>query len=170
LAELNPRIVDYILNHFGEEYLKNFKDFIQVNYFPYIRIPNRYKHLQIDEKLKKYHIKLEAVENVPGAYIIRDGIHNIGKTLEFTVGKYYIQSLSSMIPPIVMNPTKDDVILDLCASPGSKTSQISDYMGYRGTFYANESNLDRTKSLVHNLDRMGLSNLGVIMLKGQLLG
>ncbi len=169
MTDLNPRIVDYISHHFGEEYLKLFKEFIQINYFPYIRIPKRYTHLKIEEKLKKYHIKLEPVDNVPGAFIVKDGIHNIGKTLEFTVGKYYIQSLSSMIPPIVMNPTKEDVVLDLCASPGSKTSQIADYMGYRGTFYANESNLDRTKSLVHNLDRMGLSNLGVIMQKGQLL-
>ncbi len=169
MAELNPRIIDYILNHFGEEYLKSFREFVQTNYHPYIRIPNKYKHLKIEEKLKKYHIKLEAVKNVPGAFLIKDGIHNIGKTLEFTVGKYYIQSLSSMLPPIVMNPTENDVILDLCASPGSKTSQIADYMGYRGTFYANESNLDRTKSLVHNLDRMGLVNLGVIMQKGQVL-
>ncbi len=169
MAELNPRIVDYIQLHFGDEFLSKFNEFIQTNYFPYIRIPQRFKHLKIDEKLKKYHIKLEPVPTVDGAFLIKDGIHNIGKTLEFTVGKYYIQSLSSMIPPFIMKPSEDDVVLDLCASPGSKTSQISDYMGYRGTLYANEPNMERTKSLVHNLDRMGLSNLAVIMQKGQIL-
>ncbi len=169
MSELNPRIIDYINLHFGEEYLNKFKEYIQIDYKPYIRIPLRYKHLNIDDKLRKYHIQLEPVKTVDGAFLVTDGVQNIGKTLEYTVGKYYIQSLSSMIPPLIMKPTQDDVVLDLCASPGSKTSQIADYMGYRGTFYANEPNLERTKSLVHNLDRMGLSNLGVIMQKGQVL-
>jgi len=123
----------------------------------------------IVDQLKKYNIVLEEVEQVPNAYKILSGAENIGKTVEFAIGKYYIQSLSSMIPAMILNPTENDYVLDLCAAPGSKSTQIAAMMKNKGTFYANEISLERMKGLVFNVDKLNLVNMGIIFHKGELL-
>jgi 16S rRNA (cytosine1407-C5)-methyltransferase len=74
-----------------------------------------------------------------------------------------------MIPPLILNPTKDDIVLDLCAAPGSKSTQLAELMDYKGTLYSNEPNLSRVKALVHNLDKMNTVNMSVIKEKGEVL-
>ncbi len=166
---LGGNIAEYIRSRFGEEYLKKYEDYINSDFTPYVRFPIRSNHQQLRQRLSEYGIKLEHVANIPFAYRVTEGKEFLGKTLEYTIGKYYIQSLSSMIPPIVLSPTEKDITLDLAAAPGSKTTQLSDLMNNKGSLYANESNLDRIKMLVHNLDRMNLVNLGVIKHRGEKL-
>src|SRR3989344_9158162 len=49
----------------------------------------------------------------------------LGRSLEHQLGYYYAQELASMLPVIALNPKSNEIILDLCASPGSKTTQIA---------------------------------------------
>ena len=170
MIELSENISDYIQSLFGEEFLNRYKEYIYSDYTPYLRIsPLEHEPGFIEEQLKKYGIELEPVEPVPNAYKIISGTEFIGKTIEFTIGKYYIQSLSSMIPALVLNPTSKDKVLDLCAAPGSKSTQIAELMGNKGTFYANEISLERMKGLVFNVDKMNFVNMGIIFHKGELL-
>ena len=74
-----------------------------------------------------------------------------------------------MIPPLILNPKEEDKVLDLCAAPGSKSTQIAEMMNNRGTLYANEISLERMKGLVFNVDKLNLVNMGVIFHKGELL-
>jgi len=74
-----------------------------------------------------------------------------------------------MIPPIVLNPDETDVTLDLCAAPGSKTTELAEMMSNKGTLIANEIAMDRTMALVYNLDRMNIINTGVLHFKGEQL-
>ncbi len=166
---VGENIADYLKSRFGEGYLRKYEEYINSDFTPYVRFPIRADRQKLISRLEKYGIKLRQVENIPYAYQVLEGRENLGKTLEYTIGKYYIQSLSSMIPPIVLSPTENDVTLDLASAPGSKTTQLSDMMNNRGTLYANESNLNRIKMLVHNLDRMNLVNLGVIKHRGEKL-
>ncbi len=170
LIEFSENIAGYICTFFGEKYLDNYIDYFNSDYSGYLRISSLIDNWQeIIERLKKYDIKLEQVESVPNAYSIIGGSEVAGKTLEFILGKYYIQSLSSMIPALVLQPDKNDMVLDLCAAPGSKTTQLADMMGNKGTLYANEISVDRIKSLVFNIEKMNLVNVGVINKKGELL-
>ncbi len=166
---VSENIAQYITSRFGKEFLERYEDYINSDFTPYVRFPVRSDYKDLIAKLEKYGIVLEQTEKIPYAFKVLKGKENLGKTLEYTIGKYYIQSLSSMIPPIVLAPDESDVTLDLAAAPGSKTTQLSDLMNNRGTLYANESNLDRIKMLVHNLDRMNLVNLGVIKHRGEKL-
>ncbi|MFC2133557.1 RsmB/NOP family class I SAM-dependent RNA methyltransferase [Bacteroidota bacterium] len=169
MIELSENISDYILSLFGEEFLAKYKEYIYSNYTPYLRVSPLHDSNEIENDLKRYGIELEKIDDVPNAHKIIGGTEYIGKTIEFVIGKYYIQSLSSMIPPLVLNPAENDKVLDLCAAPGSKSTQIAEMMNNRGTLYANEISLERMKGLVFNLDKLNLVNMGVIYHKGELL-
>ncbi|MBA4407317.1 hypothetical protein C0389_08590 [bacterium] len=121
------------------------------------------------ENLRQYGISLELVANISNAYRITTASNVVSKTLDFILGKYYIQSLSSMIPPLVLNPQENDSVLDLCAAPGSKTTQLAELMNNKGTLIANEISTERLKSLVFNVDKMSLVNVGILHGKGELL-
>ncbi|MFH1325364.1 MAG: RsmB/NOP family class I SAM-dependent RNA methyltransferase [archaeon] len=82
----------------------------------------------------------------------------LGRCLEHLLGYYYIQELASMLPALVLKPKENEHVLDLCASPGSKTTQIAAMMNNSGTVIANEINFKRTKILSSNLERCGVSN------------
>lgn len=170
MIELSENIASYIHSAFGEEFLDKYKEFIQSDYVPYVRISGSEEaQKNIVEKLKRYDIELEKIDKVPNAYRVLSGVSNLGKTLEHALGKYYIQSLSSMIPPLILNPTEADTTLDMCAAPGSKATELAQMMKNRGTLYVNESNGGRTRSLAHNLDKLNIINTGMIVSKGELL-
>ena len=82
----------------------------------------------------------------------------LGKAIEHILGYYYIQELSSMLPPIALSPKPNEFILDLFASPGSKTTQIAAMMQNQGTIIANDLKMDRIKILSANLERAGVTN------------
>ena len=82
----------------------------------------------------------------------------LGRSLEHLLGYYYIQELSSMLPVIALQPKEGDIILDLCAAPGSKTTQSASLMQNKGTIIANEVNMGRLMVLASNLERCGVTN------------
>ncbi len=89
---------------------------------------------------------------VPGA---------LGKTIEHLLGYFYVQEISSMLPIIALKPAADELFLDLCASPGSKTTQAAATMNNQGTIIANEVSLGRIRILNANLEKSGVSNVMV---------
>ena len=169
MIELSGNIIDYIRENFGEDFLSRYREYYNSEYNPYLRTSAFTDKPVLIEQLKKYGIELLEISGVPNAYRILSGADVAGKTLEFILGKYYIQSLSSMIPALVLNPNETDTVLDLCAAPGSKTTQLAEMMNNKGTLIANELSMDRLKSLVFNIDKMNLVNVGVLHGKGELL-
>ncbi|WP_018154707.1 MULTISPECIES: NOL1/NOP2/sun family putative RNA methylase [Methanothermococcus] len=93
---------------------------------------------------------------------------SVGATPEYLFGYYFLQSISSMIPPVVLNPSKNDLVLDMCAAPGGKTTHLSQIMGDKGVVVAVEINKHRIKSLRSNINRLGITN--TILLNMNALG
>lgn len=83
----------------------------------------------------------------------------LGKSIEHVLGYYYVQELSSMMPIIALQPKPNELVLDLCAAPGSKTTQASALMNNQGTIIANDNKLDRIQILASNLERCGCMNV-----------
>lgn len=81
---------------------------------------------------------------------------DIGNLVEHALGYIYIQEPSSMIPPLVLDAQPNEVILDMCASPGSKTTQIAQMMNNTGLIVANEIQASRLAALSMNVQRMGI--------------
>lgn len=82
----------------------------------------------------------------------------LGNAIEHILGYYYVQEISSMLSILALNPKPEEFILDLCASPGSKTTQIAAKMQNKGTLIANDLKMDRIAILAANLERCGVSN------------
>ncbi|MDD2754091.1 MAG: RsmB/NOP family class I SAM-dependent RNA methyltransferase [Methanothrix sp.] len=94
-------------------------------------------------------------------------IESPGKLLENLLGFIHIQEELSMVPPLVLDPQPGECVLDLCASPGSKTTQISQMMENRGLVIANEPSLARVAPLRSNCERLGVLNVAVTRYDGR---
>ncbi len=90
----------------------------------------------------------------------------VGNTLEHSLGYFYVQGAISMLPPTILNP-KEELVLDMCAAPGSKTTQMAAIMKNEGTIIANDHDYKRLKSLRINLERCGVYNTIVTYMSGR---
>ncbi len=77
-------------------------------------------------------------------------------------GKIYLQSLSSMMPPLVLGAQAGEDILDMCAAPGGKTTQIAALTQGQAHLTACEMNIPRAEKLESNLHRQGAKNVPVM--------
>lgn len=78
----------------------------------------------------------------------------LGSSLANAFGLIYIQDKSSMLPPLLLNPAPGQPVLDICASPGGKTSLLALLTGSGGFVLGNEPNRSRLETLRRNLHRM----------------
>ena len=169
MTELSNNITQYISSIYSETDCKNYINFVTSDPVTYIRKKKKVKENILLKKLSENDIKLEKITGIENAFKVNSGAEWVSKTLEFALGQYYIQSISSMIPALILNPKGNDIVLDLCAAPGSKTTQIADLMDNNGTLVSNEIKIDRIKMLVHNIDKMNVINTGVIQNRGEWL-
>ena len=85
-----------------------------------------------------------------------------GKHPYHEAGLYYIQEPSAMAPVHYLDPGPGEKILDLCAAPGGKSTQIACRMNGQGILISNEINRDRAKILSLNVERLGITNCMVL--------
>ncbi len=85
-----------------------------------------------------------------------------GKHPYHEAGLYYIQEPSAMAPVHFLDPRPKDHVLDLCAAPGGKSTQIAGALKGQGILVTNEINRDRAKILSLNIERMGIRNAMVV--------
>jgi NOL1/NOP2/sun family putative RNA methylase len=111
---------------------------------------------ELKERLEKRGWKLEEVPWYKNAFFVE--AEEISKTLEYFLGYYFIQDASSLIPPLVLNPSPTDSVLDLCAAPGSKTTFMAELMQNKGLIVAIDIDTKRLKALAFNLQKIGITN------------
>lgn len=92
------------------------------------------------------------------AFICLDSSISLGSTTEYLCGYYTLQSISSLLPVISLNPTTNEKILDLAAAPGNKSTLISQFMRNNGILISNDIKKLRIKSLVNSIHRLNIDN------------
>ncbi len=123
----------------------------------------------LKKRLENYGWKIkQPFSKFPEIMIIENrlGPGEIGTTKEHLLGYYYVQEISSMLPIIALRPKEGDLLLDLCASPGSKTTQAAAMMENRGTIIANDKEMKRIVILSSNLEKCGVMNTIVTRMDG----
>lgn len=120
---------------------------------------------------KEKNIKFERVLWYSDALIIKNATEKEIQKLEiYEKGYIYLQSLSSMVPPLVLNPKKGEKVLDLTAAPGSKTTQMAALMENEGYILANELDKIRSERLQYNVKSQGAEIVEVINGRGEKIG
>lgn len=87
-----------------------------------------------------------------------DAKAGIGYTPEYMAGAFYMQEPSASCAVTILDPKPGLRILDLCAAPGSKSTQIAEMMNNQGLLVVNEINGQRARILLENMERHGMSN------------
>lgn len=118
---------------------------------------------EIIDKLKNAQIEFDEIEYNNNALIIRNkNEEDLRKLDVYENGEIYMQSLSSMLPPIVLEPKEKENILDMTAAPGGKTTQMSAMTDNKSYITACEKNKIRAERLKYNLQKQGAKMVNVM--------
>ena len=131
----------------------------------------KYSIQDLMKELKSSNIKFERVPWFRDALIIKNKKEKDIQNLEiYDKGYIYLQSLPSMIPPLVLEPKEGEKVLDMTAAPGSKTTEMAMLMNNKGKILANELDKLRCERLKYNVDMQGAEIVEVINQRGEKLG
>lgn len=118
---------------------------------------------EIEEILDKNKISYNKVSWYKDAFILDEATENDIKKLKiYEKGKIYLQSLSSMIPALILKPQFNENILDMAAAPGGKTTQISAITNNMALITACEKNKIRAERLKYNIEKQGATKITIL--------
>lgn len=176
------------INELKNRLPKEFMEDIYQNYSPHVVddillgiMTKRYTTLRVNtmkysiQDLMRYfkenNIKFDRVLWYEDALVIKNVTEKEIQKLDiYEKGYIYVQSLSSMIPPLVLNPKPGEKVLDLTAAPGSKTTELSCLMDNKGYILANELDKIRYERLKFNIENQGSKITEVINGRGEKIG
>lgn len=117
----------------------------------------------VAKELQKAGIEFDKVNWSDNAFIIKNATESDIRNLSiYKNGEIYMQSLSSMIPAIILSPNAGENILDMTAAPGGKTTQIAALSNNQCFITACEKNKIRLDRLKYNLEKQGATSTNVM--------
>ena len=169
---LPKEFVDNLYTMFSPGVVDNIFRGIAEKRFTTLRVNTlKYNIQDLMKYFKEINIKFERVLWYKDALIIKNATEKDIQKLEiYQKGYIYIQSLSSMVPPLVLAPQEGENVLDLTAAPGSKTTQIASLMNGKGFVLANELDKLRCEKLKYNINSQGANIVKVINGRGEKIG
>lgn len=166
---MDRSIPEFLYNLLLKEYDKETLDKIIEGYSKRRRTTLRVNTIKSDiniikEQLKSNNVNFETTEWNENALIIKNANEDKIRKLEiYKNGEIYLQSLSSMIPAIILSAKEGENILDMTAAPGGKTTQIASLSNNKAIITACEKNKIRAERLKYNLDKQGVKRVSVIV-------
>lgn len=157
-------LIKMLEKQYGEEITKNIIKGYGLGRKTTLRVNNLKSNVnEIKEKLLKEKIQYQEISWNEDALVINEN-DKISKLDIYEDGKIYLQSLSSMLPPIILDPKEKENILDMAAAPGSKTTQIASITNNNSYITACEVNNIRAERLKYNIEKQGV-NCAFVMVK-----
>ncbi|WP_340022659.1 RsmB/NOP family class I SAM-dependent RNA methyltransferase [Paenibacillus sp. FSL K6-1096] len=128
---------------------------------PYGGIRANTLKITVDELQQRIPFELEPIPWCPSGFYTGEGARP-GKHPYYHAGLYYIQEPSAMAPVELLDVQPGDRVLDLCAAPGGKSTQIAAKLQGEGLLVTNDLHPERTKALAKNLELYGVRN-GIVL-------
>ena len=156
---------ELLLNQYGEEITQNIIYGLTQPKKVTLRVNTIKSNAEeIKKALASENINFKNVSWYEDAFIIENVKEDTLKELEiYKQGKIYLQSLSSMLPPLVLSPKPQENILDMAAAPGGKTTQMAAISQNKAYITACERNKIRGEKLKYNLEKQGASMVNVML-------
>ena len=169
---LPEEFVDNLYTMFSPGVVDNIFRGIAERRYTTIRVNTlKYNIQDLMKYFKEINIKFERILWYKDALIIKNANEKEIQKLDiYKNGYIYHQSLSSMVPPLVLDPKEGECILDVTAAPGSKTTQMAALMNGKGYILANELDKLRCERLKYNVIVQGAKIVEVINGRGEKLG
>lgn len=152
-------LIEMLKNQYDEKITNQIMDGFSKNRPVTLRVNTlKTTALEVCDILDKSNIKYEKVSWSNEALIIRNIQEKQIQELDiYKNGEIYLQSLSSMLPPIILQPKEDTDILDMAAAPGGKTTQLAALTQNKAHITACEMNKLRLERLKYNVEKQGAS-------------
>lgn len=156
---------EMLLQQYGEDTTKQIIDGYSKQRLVTLRINTIKSNKEIiKQKLQEVGIETQDVYWYQDALIIKNVREDEIKKLDmYENGEIYLQSLSSMLPPLILEPKVSENILDMAAAPGGKTTQIASITANKALITACEKNKIRAERLRYNLQKQGVGCVNVML-------
>ena len=157
-------LIEMLEKQYGENLTKNIIEGYGVKRKVTFRVNTlKANNNDVEKILEKYGIEYRKVSFYSDAFIIENVRENEIRDLDiYKNGEIYMQSLSSMLPPIILNPKENMDILDMTAAPGGKTTEIAAIVKNKARITAVEMNKIRAEKLKFNIEKQGASSVYVM--------
>lgn len=161
-------IPDFFIKKLKEQYNENEVEKIKEGLQKRRNVTFRINTLKTNKEeiqiiLKQEKIEYDEVSWNKDAIVLKNVTEQDIKKLEiYNGGKIYLQSLSSMLPVIILQPNEKENILDMTAAPGGKTTQIAAYTKNKAFITATEKNKIRLQRLEYNVKKQGVKNINIM--------
>lgn len=116
------------------------------------------KKISTEDFLKISPFHLEPVPWCPNGFYYDPKVDQPSKHPFYYAGLYYIQEPSAMTPASVIPITPGDRVLDICAAPGGKSTELAAKLAGKGVLVSNDISASRAKALLKNLELFGVEN------------
>lgn len=156
-------IPNFLIENLKNQYSEKYVEEILKGYNEKRKVTFRVNTLKsnvskIEKVLEENNIKYKKVKWSKEAFILDDAKEDDIEKLDiYKNGEIYLQSLSSMLPPIILKPREGADILDMAAAPGGKTTQIAALTNNKSHITACEMNNIRIEKLKYNVVKQGAS-------------
>ncbi len=117
---------------------------------------------ELKKQLESQGISLASYPSFPGVFRVETPNVQLGHLEGHQQGLFVVQEVSSMLPPLVLDPKPGEIVLDMAAAPGMKTCQMAELMKNQGAIVAVDMAVERLKALWFNMNRMGVINTLVV--------
>lgn len=156
---------DLLIEQYGEEISTKIENGYKAQRPVTLRVNNLKTSLEkAKEKLDEAQIEYETISWYEKALIIKNVREEEIRKLEiYDNGEIYLQSLSSMLPPIILEPKAGENILDMTAAPGGKTTEIAALTENKAYITACEKNKIRAERLKFNLQKQGVKSANIMV-------
>lgn len=157
-------LIEMLIQQYGEEITSKILEGYSQKRMVTFRINTLKTSIEkVEEVLKNNNIEFEKVSWSDVAYIVKNVREDTLKELEvYKKGEIYLQSLSSMLPPIVLEPKENTDILDMCAAPGGKTTELASLTNNNANITACELNKIRIEKLKYNIEKQGATSVYIM--------
>ena len=157
-------LIDMLKQKYGENITRQILDGYKNKRLVTFRVNTIKTDVQtVENKLKELKIDFEKVCWSNEAFIINNLREKEIEEIDmYKNGEIYLQSLSSMLPPIILDPKENADILDMAAAPGGKTTQIAALTQNNAHITACEMNTIRAKRLKYNIEKQGANSVYVM--------